>query len=324
MRCLFKVMVLVLSFFYCTTSTFSQSINFFQNDSVGRVGHCSASLLSERIALLSAHCLLHENKSLKPDAHEFIIGGKSIDIELAVLGSSVFALDTMYNPLVLKDWAFIILKPNTYTKNRFYMNLSNSYFSSYLINHRPKTLKVTSLNVTGLNEDLNQVSEVCNVYSSAKTDLLFTTCKSTVGGYSGGLFDNNFNLTAIMNISVGYYYKDPKLPTSIKSVAIPVTDSMIKTFQAVDLSVKMHPVVTTKNILSSLLGVNYLDDTSSDLVVFNIKYDQKTDSREAVIKGLRSFKLVDKLNGSFKGRSFLEYDDPIDDQGIKRRRIFRR
>ena len=86
--------------------------------------------------------------------------------------------------------------------------------------------------------------------------------------------------------------EDPKLPTSIKSVAIPVTDSMIKTFQAVDLSVKMHPVVTTKNILSSLLGVNYLDDTSSDLVVFNIKYDQKTDSREAVIKGLRSFKEV--------------------------------
>ncbi len=324
MKYLFKITVLVLSFFYCTTSTFSQSISFYQNDSVGRVGHCSAVLLSERIALLSAHCLLHENKSLKPDAHEFIIDGKSIDIEHAVLGSSVFALDTMYNPLVLKDWAFIILKPNTYTINRFYMNLSNSYFSSYLINHRPKTLKVSSLNVIGLNEDLNQVSEVCNVYNSSQTDLLFTTCKNLVGGYSGVIFDSNYNLTAIMNISVGYYYKDPKLPTSIKSVAIPVTDSMIKTYQAIELSVKRHPVVTTKNILSSLLGVNYLDDTSSDLVVFNIKYDQKTDSKEAVIKALRSLKLINKPNGRFKDRSFSEYVDPIDDPGIKRRRVFRR
>lgn len=147
-----KPLVVVALIFLGTSNIFCFDTTFFPYDNVGRVGLCSATLLSDRVAIVSAHCLLHNNKELKPGVSEFVLNGESIDIELAVLGTSDFAVDSMYNPLVLKDWAFIILKDNKYSKNRLHMNLSTNVFSSYLINKTAKRIKISSLNALGVGQ----------------------------------------------------------------------------------------------------------------------------------------------------------------------------
>ena len=325
MKYLFNVKILLFSCLFYSFSAFSLSENDFPYNTIGRVGHCSATLLSERVALVSAHCLLQLSKDLKPDAYQFIIKGQSIDIQLAVLGTSDFALDSFRNPLVMKDWAFIILKENKYTKERMYLNLINKHFSSYDINRKEKELKNIVLESIGLDEDLRMIVEPCRVYNEKNSDIIYTTSRGQVGGYSGVLVDQNFNITALMSISAGYYSHDPLPSTAIKNIAIPVTDTMIKTYEIVDYLVKIKPTISVKDLYQTLSEVNYMvHDTNSSLIVVGINYDPEKNERTAILQPVKSLNLIDKLKDRRIKEEPRDSFLPLNNQQPKRPRIFRR
>lgn len=320
MRFFIRPLVTVVLMFLYTSTLFCMDSMYFSYDNVGRVGLCSAVLLSDRVAIVSAHCLLHDNKTLKPGVSEFVLSNQSIDIELAVLGTSDFAQDSVYNPLVLKDWAFIILKDNKYSKNRLYMHLSTNVFSSYLINKAAKRIQISSLNALGVDEDLNTVSEVCNVFNKRETDLLFTTCRREIGAYSGVLFDDYFNVSSLLSVSSGYYANDRNIPKGVQTIAIPITDSMIQVFQNIDQSIRKRVGLTNKNVIDALLGLKIMDESISGLTILNINRDSKTKQIQTVIKPLKSFRIVNRLNENVIRRHPFNNDRFLNDREPKRLR----
>ncbi len=290
-----KMVFFLYIFLMWSLPSFALSENNFPYRTVGRVGSCSTILLSKRVALLSAHCLLDSKKNLKPEAHRFIIRGQPIDIELAVIGSLKVSEDNTDDRLIIKDWAFIILKESRFINDTVYLPLSDKYFSTSDTYQENKQKEIVSLHFLGLDEGSHLILESCKVYNKEGSDLLFTTCQETVGKNSGFLMVNGFTISALISMNVRDDELDSSWPPDVKSIAIPVSETMIKVYEIVDYLVKIQPSLTSQNLYSILTDTEYVEGVENlKLNVVSIEYDPQTGEPRALLQNLRPLKIIER------------------------------
>lgn len=250
----------------------------FPNNLIGWIGGCSAGLISKRIVISSAHCLVQDQK-IKPEALYFLISDVKIPVETIVFRSSDISNDPDPNSTdIFNDWALIVLKKNKYTSSiKSFLSLSS---------FNPQAPQAMS--VYGTDQQANKIKskfvDIKNINS-----LYYTNYSASSAKYSGLLLVGDSKLVGLLSTVVNpenefmveesFYARTPNDPTMqfdptkqyAINVAIPVFDTMVIAFNAVEQVLGSW----FTSIPFAIKHADFTDSAATEMVVVDVKKNFK-------------------------------------------------
>ena len=249
-------------YYYDQTSI---NLNSFPLNTIGRVGSCTATLLSPRIALTSAHCLISRNLNIFDSSSrnlKFFISNTYLDVETVVLGTTNIPAD----PLAAErsnDWAFLVLEPGVISTSVRFMPLS--IFSV-------KSFKADTVGMYDTTDELAYNQDVDFQYDDTKT-FMFSNYVGSYGENSGVIIRDNARIVGLLTSDFESYDTTgygTRTSTYVVNVAIPVTNSMLQTYYRINSKVA-SVTATAGDIQRSLSTLRFSDNTASTLVVVDTR-----------------------------------------------------
>ncbi len=252
----------------------------FPLNTIGTVGSsCVATLLSDRIALTSSHCLIQENQTLKEDSMSFRINGTSIPVESVIARTSNFPTD-INNSELLNDWAFVVLESSVTGISNF-MSLSPVKFQQIITEDDTQIIKSElpyEVGFVGLDGNSDRLMYDRSCYILKQESVLYNNCSSNEGGSGGSLFaivDGSPKIVALMIAEKRQGYETSlqleKYNNKFANIAIPVTESMVKTFDSLQNSLASVTDSSSLDVKAIIDGTDYTDGTASEMIVRNVK-----------------------------------------------------
>ena len=168
----------------------SLDYNSFPFNTVGRVGSCTATLLSTRIAITSAHCLISRNLNVFDSISRnlrFYISNTYVNVESVVFGTTSIPTDPLAGERS-NDWAFLVLEPNVISPAVRFMPLSI---------YSAKSFKADVIGMYNATEELAVNQDVDIQYDNSKT-FMFTNYNGIYGETSGVIVKDNSRIVGIM------------------------------------------------------------------------------------------------------------------------------